>query len=845
MAASHPLQTYRAKRNFSVTSEPEGELGKTGPSLSFVIQKHWASRLHYDFRLELDGSLKSWAVPKGPSLDPAVKRMAVHVEDHPISYGGFEGEIPHGQYGAGTVIVWDRGTWMPLEDPRAGYREGKLKFELRGEKLHGRWALVRMKKRDGEKQEAWLLMKEKDAEARTDLDITEAMPDSVLAAKAPARRSAAKKGAPKAKKPAHALPDGAVPAKLPAMLAPELATLAERPPGEGDWTYEIKFDGYRLLTRIDADGGVHCFTRNGKDWTHKLPGLAKALAGLGLTSTWLDGEIVVAGENGLPSFQALQGAFDSARTGSIEYFVFDLPFLDGHDLRELPLTRRRDLLAERLAAHPDGPVRFSQAFDLDPQTMLDSAHQAGLEGIIGKRADSPYRSARSSDWIKLKGRRRQEFVVCGFTDPQGSRSGFGSLILGVHDAKGELQYAGNVGTGFDDKRLKDLRKRLDALATAKSPFASPPARVGARNDMRPHWVKPTLVAEVYFAEWTKDGHIRHSSFHALREDKPARQITREESVMPPTTPRSKAAAPAPTAKKLPVRVTHPERVIDAQSGVTKGELVQFYAAVAPLMLEHLKGRPVALLRLPQGVDKPAFFQKHIERTELPGVELLDPAIDPDHPPYLEIRTAQGLLSAAQMNVIEFHTWNSTKRAPRKPDRMVFDLDPGEGVEWPQMQEAALLVKGFLDQLGLVSFLKTSGGKGLHVVVPLNSRTEWQRVKDFSQAIVQHLAQVIPQRFVAKSGPKNRVGRIFVDYLRNGFGATTACAWSARARPGLGVSVPVSWEELDELTSGAHWTVRTVAERLDAGNTPWQAYEDSRQGLAAAMKKLGFETTAVR
>lgn len=838
MAASNPLQTYRAKRNFKLTPEPEGRLGKNGRSLSFVIQKHWASRLHYDFRLELDGSLKSWAVPKGPSLDPADKRMAVHVEDHPISYGGFEGEIPQGQYGAGTVIVWDRGTWVPLSDPRAGYRDGKLKFELRGEKLRGRWALVRMKKREGEKQEAWLLMKEKDAQARTDLDITEAMPDSVLSAKAPAKKAVRKTG-----KAAKRLPEGAVPARLPPMLAPQLATLAEGPPGEGEWAYEIKFDGYRLLTRIDADGEVHCFTRNGKDWTRKLPGLAQALAGLGLTSTWLDGEIVVAGENGLPSFQALQNAFDSARTGSIEYFVFDLPFLEGHDLRELPLVARRDLLARRLAAHPDGPVRFSQAFDLDPKTMLASAHQAGLEGIIGKRADSPYRSARSGDWIKLKGRRRQEFVIAGFTDAQGSRTGFGSLVLGVHDADGRLRYAGNVGTGFDEQRLKDLRKRLDALATAKSPFEDPPARVGARKDMRPHWVKPTLVAEVYFAEWTKEGHIRHSSFHALRDDKPARQITREESAMPPTV--SKSKAPAAAAMKLPVRVTHPERVIDAQSGFTKGELVRYYATVAPLMLEHLKGRPVALMRLPQGVGKPSFFQKHLERTELPGVELLDPAIDPDHPPYLEIRTAQGLLSAAQMNVIEFHTWNSTKRSPQKPDRMVFDLDPGEGVEWPQVQEAALLVHGFLDQLGLANFLKTSGGKGLHVVVPLNSRTEWQRVKDFSQAVVQHLAQVIPQRFVAKSGPKNRVGRIFVDYLRNGFGATTACAWSARARPGLGVSVPVTWDELDELTSGAHWTVRSVADRLDAGNTPWQAYEDSRQGLAAAMKKLGFEVAASR
>lgn len=829
MATRNPLQTYRDKRNFSVTPEPEGAVVKAGKQLSFVIQKHWASSLHYDFRLEFDGTLKSWAVPKGPSLDPSTKRMAVQVEDHPLSYGGFEGEIPAGQYGAGKVIVWDRGSWMPLGDPVAGYRNGKLKFELQGEKLRGRWAMVRLKPRGNEKQPAWLLMKEKDAEARADLDITEAMPDSVLSKPT---------AEPKRTQPGRIA--------LPEMLSPQLATLAESPPETGEWTYEIKFDGYRLLTRIDAKGVVRCFTRNGKDWTHKLPRLAGALGELGFRSTWLDGEVVVADERGVPSFQALQNAFDSERTSPIEYFVFDLPFFDGRDLRDEPLLKRRNQLAQALAT-AKGPVRFSQAFDLDPQVMLDSAHRAGLEGIIGKRTDAPYRSQRSTDWIKLKGRRRQEFVIGGFTEPKGSRQGLGSLILGVHDVDGRLRYAGNVGTGFDEATLKDLRKRLDKLPTTQSPFADPPRRVGARNDMIPQWVEPVLVAEVYFAEWTKDGHVRHSSFHALRDDKPARQITREESAMPPTASKSKSksSAPAAVAAQSPVRVTHPERVIDAQSGVTKGELVQYYATVAPLMLEHLKDHPVALLRLPQGVGKSSFFQKHLERTELPGVELLDPSIDPDHPPYLEIRTPQGLLSAAQMNVIEFHTWNSTKRSPQKPERMVFDLDPGEGVEWPQMQEAALLVHGFLDQLGLANFLKTSGGKGLHVVVPLNSRTEWQRVKDFSQAVVQHLAQVVPQRFVAKSGPKNRVGRIFVDYLRNGFGATTACAWSARARPGLGISVPVTWDELDELTSGAHWTVRNVAERLEAGNSPWQEYEKSRQGLSAAMRKLGFETAAAR
>ena len=829
------LATYQRKRNFGATPEPAGEVVASGDELSFVIQKHAARRLHYDFRLELDGTLKSWAVPKGPSLDPHDKRMAVQVEDHPLSYGGFEGTIPEGHYGAGSVIVWDRGTWVPLGDPRKGYREGKLKFELKGEKLHGGFTLVRMKSRENERQVPWLLIKEHDDEARSasEFDVIEALPDSVLAgrkrpvaAKAPAKSPAKARGAkPTAK------------AELPLSLTPQLATLVDDIPPGDDWLYEIKFDGYRIVTRIDGDD-VRCFTRNGHDWSHRLPTLVKAIRALGIGWGWLDGEIVVAGPKGTPDFQLLQNAFDSQRTQDIQYYVFDLPFHDGEDLRERPLSERRERLQSLLAGHAGGTVQFSASFDADPRELLASARDAGLEGLIGKRASATYHSRRSTDWVKLKLGQRQEFVIGGFTDPKGSRAGIGALLLGVQDAEGKLRYAGNVGTGFDDKTLVALRKQLDEIETTTSPYTDGPSRVGTVKLVKPHWVKPKLIAEVAFAEWTKSGHVRQAVFHGLRSDKPPERITKEVA---------KHMEKAPASKALPkdFRVTHPERVVDKSTGVTKGELIAYYAQVAELMLPHLKQRPVSLLRAPDGVDGQFFFQKHAEKKSFPNIEILDRALYPSHDPLLAIGTPLALLSAAQMNVIEFHTWNATTRAMDRPDRMVFDLDPGEGVGWPQVQEAAKLVHALLEEIGLVAFLKTSGGKGLHVVVPLAPKYDWDTVKDFSQAIVAHMASVIPDRFVAKSGPKNRVGRIFIDYLRNGLGATTVCAWSARARPGLGVSVPVTWDELAGLKSGTHWTVQNAAERLATGNTPWADYAKAKQSLVKPMKAMGFDPKVMR
>ena len=864
MAPANALDTYRRMRDFAQTPEPAGALAAANETLTFVVQKHAARSLHYDFRLELDGTLKSWAVPKGPSLDAADKRMAVHVEDHPLDYAAFEGVIPPGHYGAGQVIVWDRGTWAPVGDAHAGLRDGKLKFALHGQKLRGAWALVRMKPRDGERHEAWLLMKERDSFTRkaSEYSVVEAEPDSVLGLRA-VGRSTVRADANVSTKPTAASSTIAIrtttlpivtansaTAAFPQRLAPQLASLVDRPPEGSGWFYEIKLDGYRLLVRAHGPA-VHAFTRNGIDWSARLPGVVAAVRSLALRHTWLDGEIVVDGADGVPDFQALQNAFETKRTEAIRYHLFDMPFHNGHDLRALPVEERRERLKAVLDAQAQPALRFSEAFSAEPAALLESVRRLGLEGLIGKRLGSPYRSQRSTDWIKLKARLRQEFVIGGFTDPKGTRAGLGALLLGVHGDDGALHYAGNVGSGFDARALAALRQRLGALAATTSPFADAPQHIGTRGDAAVHWVQPTLLAEVSFAQWTQAQRVRHAVFHGLRDDKPAAQITREPTVnltrlLPAHVP---ACVPAPTPatrhKRVttPTRVTHAERVIDAQSGVTKGELVAYYEQVAALMLPHLRQRPTSLLRAPAGTAGELFFQKHAQGEVPIGMARLDPALDPGHEPLLTVQTARGLAAAAQLNVVEFHTWNATLRHIDKPDRMVFDLDPGSGVAWLAVREAAQLLQAFLTELQLTSFLKTSGGKGLHVVVPLTPRHGWETVKRFAQAVVQHMARVVPSRFVAKSGPRNRVGKIYIDVLRNAFGATTACAWSARARPGLGVSVPIGWDELAGLTSATQWTVRNVGDRYAVGNQPWASCARSRQGLAAAMRALAFEPPA--
>ena len=851
------LDDYNRMRDFSATSEPaaikrRGRSKATDHALQFCIQKHDASHLHYDFRLELDGALKSWAVPKGPSLDPKVKRLAVHVEDHPLDYATFEGSIPEGHYGAGDVIVWDRGVWIPQEDPAKAYAKGKLKFELQGEKLSGLWNLVRTHMPG--KKENWFLIKHQDSAARPqdDYDVLSAEPHSVLSERtliskpklAAEQAKPVKKAPAKPHKTVSATLTGARKAKLPAQLKPELATLVDSAP-EGQWSYEIKFDGYRIMARIDHDQ-VQLFTRNGHDWTHKLPQQAQALAELGLESAWLDGEMVVADEHGVPDFQALQNAFEAGSSGNIVYYLFDLPYLNGVDLREVPVEERRAALSTVLAGHQQPLLRFSEAFDETPDALLNSACQMQMEGLIGKRLGSPYVSRRSSDWIKLKCKHRQEFVVVGYTDPKGARSAFGALLLGLHDRdSGELRYAGKVGTGFNDTTLKSILAQLKPLQVKKAAVVNPPSGFDAKGV---HWLKPNLLAEVAFAEMTKDGSVRHAVFHGLRNDKPAKAITEERAKPVKTsakaTPSKKAAPAKKKAEAAPsqlglasgkVRITHPDRVIDAVSGTTKMQLAEYYASVAEWILPQLKDRPVALVRAPDGIAGELFFQKNAERLAIPGITTLDKEVTGQ--PVMLINNAEALIGAVQMSTVELHTWNATTIDLDKPDRFVLDLDPDPALPWKSMVEATALTLTVLDELGLKAFLKTSGGKGIHLVVPLTRKHGWDEVKDFSHAIVSHMANLLPERFSAVSGPKNRVGRIFIDYLRNGLGATTICAYAARTREGLPVSVPLFREEVAQIKGGNQWNISNVHERLnEVGDAPWADMKKTRQSITAEMRK---------
>jgi len=843
-ASANPLAKYWAKRDFNVTAEPRGERAKLGKTTrSFVVQKHAASRLHYDFRLELDGVLVSWAIPKGPSFDPADKRMAIHVEDHPLSYGTFEGTIPPKQYGAGTVIVWDNGTWEPVGDARKGLAEGKLEFRLHGQKLAGLWELIRIAK-GGEKQEPWLLFKKRDefARAKSEYDVLSALPDSVIAK--PLKKAAATK-ASRSPTRQHAVIAGAVKARLPDKMTPQLATLSSGVPTTGLWIYEIKFDGYRIMVRFER-GKPTLMTRGGHDWSDKMPQLVAELKQLGIQSGWLDGEIVALGDNGAPSFNALQQSFDRRTSAAgVTYFVFDVPFFEGYDLRGAAQIDRRKLLKALLDEKGTEHVRFSADFEGNPSDVLRSACRMGLEGVIAKRADAPYVSRRTDAWLKLKCKLRQEFVVCGYTDRTDGSAQIGSLLLGVYTDDGALVSTGSVGTGWSSSEAADLKKKLVKLETSKPPYTAGPGKPGRwsrRVAGTERWLAPKVVAEVEFAEWTPDGNIRHASFVALRTDKPAKAIRREQAQTPPD------AIPAGTAAAVAsgsIKVTHGERVIDASTGLTKLQLVRYYESVADRILPHLKGRPCAFVRGPNGVSGQLFFQKHGEKIGIPGIKELDPALWPGHAALLEVASEQALVGCAQMNVIEFHTWNSTTRNIDKPNRIIFDLDPGEGTQWTHIQEAATLVRGFLSDLGLESWLKTSGGKGLHVVVPLTPRLDYDTVKNFAQAVVQHLAKVVPSRFVAKSGASNRIGKLFVDYLRNGYGATTVTAFSARARPGLGVSMPVAWEDLGALKSGSQWTVASAREYLSFEKTdPWADYWKAKQTLGKAMKALG-EATAYR
>jgi bifunctional non-homologous end joining protein LigD len=636
---------------------------------------------------------------------------------------------------------------------------------------------------------------------------------------------------------------------LPDTLAPELATLVAAPPASlTDWIFEVKFDGYRMLARVDG-AVVRILSRNGLDWTAKLKGLQEEIARSGLPDGWYDGEIVVLDASGRPNFGLLQNAFDRFSIDKIIFYVFDAPFMAGEDLRELALTERRDRLRAAMRSVGTDLIRFSEQLDAPPAEMMAAACQLGLEGLIGKRKDSRYVHRRSPDWIKLKCGLRQEFVVGGYTEPSGARPGIGSLLLGVYDEKGALVYCGSVGTGFDDKTLRMLLKRLRPLKSSISPFA--PSR---ELEKKANWVEPNLVVEVAFADWTSSGSVRHATFRGVRADKLPTAVVRETdagSVATKGRSRSRSAQLAATpSASLPapmpsIKVTNGDRVIDQVSGVTKQTIVAYYGAAADVMLPHLKDRPTSLVRAPAGVSGDLFFQKHAESAQLASLMRYPTTINPGHQPMLSIPSKKGLLATAQWNVIEFHTQNALGARYETPSRMLFDLDPGEGVSWSDIQEAAQLVRGMIEHLGLHPFLKTSGGKGLHVDVPIEPQFGWAVVKDLSKAIVAHMSKQLPDRFVVKSGPSNRAGRIFIDYLRNGRGATTACAWSARARPGLGISVPVGWDELADLTSGAHWTILNISDRLVVGNDPWTLYWSSAGSIGEALEMLEVKRPRIR
>jgi bifunctional non-homologous end joining protein LigD len=850
------LQRYREKRNFSKTAEPRGDRTRTNGN-SFVVQKHAARALHYDFRLELDGVLLSWAVPKGPSLDPKVKRLAMQVEDHPVEYGGFEGEIPRGEYGAGSVIVWDRGTWSPEEEPHEALKKGRLTFELDGEKLHGKFHLVRTS-RPSAKRASWLFFKGTDDEARTGdaADIVNARPESVLSGRGiedpPDRSWTRKNGAVKKKGPsvkrsaARAVPRVASKKKsaspsphrvaLPEFLEPELATLVDAAPEGDGYLHEIKLDGYRILARISG-GSVKLLSRRGNDWSSRLPSIVRALAKLPLDDSILDGEVVVFAESGVTSFQRLQNSMEAGKDGACFYVVFDAPFLDGKDLRALPLIERKAALADRLTkkALGKGPLRLGEHVVGSGGKFFSEACRLGLEGIVSKRIDAPYVSRRDRSWLKVKCTSVQEFVIGGFTEPEGSRGHFGALLLGVQEKDG-LHYVGKVGTGFSAASLGEIMKRLAPLERRKPPFVNPPRGYEAKGV---HWLEAKLVAQVRFAERTDEGILRHASFQGLRDDKPARDVhdeRAEPTTRAPARRRKKGGKPpvdsSDSSLLSRIQLSNPDRVLYAEQGIKKRDLAVYYARVAAWMLPHVAERPLTLVRCPEGIGKQCFFQKHPSRGMPDAIDTFPIAEKKGTKDYLVVHDAAGLLGLVQLGALEIHTWGSKIDAVEKPDQLVFDLDPDTALPAERVIEAATEVRAAVEELGLSAFLKTTGGKGLHVVVPVKPELDWDSVKQFSKSLVEVIAKKKPSRYLTTMTKEKRKGKIFLDYLRNGRGATAICAYSTRARPGAPVSVPIAWDELEERVLSDGLDVASVPERLESLDAdPWQGFDDARGSLA--------------
>lgn len=860
-----PLKTYRAKRDFARTKEPTGAprpraRSTAGKPLSFVVQKHDASRLHYDFRLELDGALLSWAVPKGPSLDPADKRLAVHVEDHPLEYAAFEGTIPEGEYGGGTVMVWDRGTWTPEDDPKSALRAGRLSFTLDGEKLKGRWTLTRLgtssdrvsrrgASRNSDRRDQWLLIKRRDRFARSGgRSLLDSAPRSVATGRTLEQIAAGEKPPPRSARAREPMPGS---------IAPQLCTLVEHPPAGDEWLHEVKIDGFRLIVRKD-ERGTRLITRGKKDWTDRFREVADAVDALPQRRLIMDGEVTVLDAKGRSSFQRLQNALAHGAGRALVLFVFDLLYVDGEDLRSRPQLERTERLRQLLPANEKGVLRLSEHIPGDGDRVYEHACRLGLEGVVSKRQDAPYVSQRSRYWLKSKCSRRQEFVIVGWTDPANSREHFGALLLGAHDRDGRLVYTGRVGTGFDRGLLADIKRRLEPHERSTCPTNPPPTRAESRGV---HWVEPRLVAEVNFTEWTDDRRLRHPSFEGLREDKEAKNVVIEvpvEDVPAPGNRRAASRAAARTAARTPapaarraaessapaarrargataprrkpaergkvvsgVTITHPDRVVYPGDGITKLEVARYYETVAPWMLPFIVDRPLSVVRCPGGREAPCFFQKHMASTFKAPVKAMRVREEAGVANAISIDSVEGLISLIQFGVLEIHPWGAPAGDPEHAEIVTFDLDPGEGVRFDEVKQAALDVRERLERDGLVSHLKTTGGKGLHVVVPIAPSSEWNASKAYARSIAGEFARLEPERFIAKASKAARQGRIFIDYLRNGRGATAIAPYSTRARPGAPVAAPLRWSELDDLTDPSEINMSTMADRLRRlRSDPW-------------------------
>ncbi len=828
-ASRKKLAEYARKRDFSRTPEPAPE-GAGASGGGFVVQKHAARRLHYDLRLELDGVLKSWAVTRGPSLTLGEKRLAVRTEDHPIQYLDFEGNIPKGEYGGGSMIVWDRGTWVPEGDPRKGLAKGHLAFALEGARLKGRWHLVRIRPKAGEKSEPWLLMKSEDAFARPAgaPEITEEETTSQLSGRTNQELAAAgdlrqdHEGRALASKARRlALPGiekirGARKGLLLAFVEPSLASPCDQPPSGPKWIHEIKHDGYRIQARIDGRA-VRLLTRKALDWTDRFRGIAGALRELGLGSALIDGEIVVEDGAGLTSLNDLQADLKAGRQDRFRFFAFDLLYCEGFDLTGAALEDRKAILERLLAALPPAsPIRYSEHLETDGPTVLAHSCRLGLEGIISKRRDLPHRPGRGDHWLKAKCRQSQEFVILGYVASAAASRSVGALLLGYR-AGGKLAYAGRVGTGWSAERAQSLWAALEEIRSAK-PALAKPLPAGAEKGVV--WCEPRLVCSVEYRDWTADGLVRQASFKGLREDKAAEETVLETQAKP--------AAGRARPEKASIKLTHPDRILWPGPGITKQGLADFYADIADWILPHVAGRVLSLKRCPSGVEEKGFFAKHAWAG-------LDAAVRRVHvgekEPMLAIDGLAGLLSFVQAGVVEIHPWGSRADRLEEPDRLIFDLDPGEGVAWSAVIAAARTVRDRLQELGLTSFVKTSGGKGLHVVVPVEPTADWKRAKAFTASVAESLARERPDRFVATMAKRARSGRVFIDYFRNDRGSTAVAAYSTRASPRAAVSTPLAWEELSEGLRSDHFTVDNLRHRLGfLKQDPWPGFFKLRQRI---------------